>query len=70
MDNGRSDHPSSLLDDELRQRLPKLYSQEGNDDPIAQAKFFTPDSNWSWFATYAELNISCLMWSSGLCRVV
>ena len=39
----------SLLTDAIRQRLPKLYSQENVEDPIAQAKFFTPDSQWSWY---------------------
>ena len=38
-----------LLTNELRQRLPKLYATEGVDDPVAQVKFFTPDSNWSWY---------------------
>ena len=40
-----------LLPDELRQRLPPLYSQEGVKDPIVYIKFFTPDSNWTWFVT-------------------
>lgn len=40
-----------LLPDELRASLPALYSQEHNKDPIVHAKFFTPDSNWTWFAT-------------------
>ena len=39
----------SLLTDAIRQRLPKLYSQENVEDPIAQVKFFTPDSSWSWY---------------------
>ena len=39
----------SLLTDAIRQRLPKLYSQEAVEDPIAQVKFFTPDSQWSWY---------------------
>jgi len=40
-----------LLTDELRQRLPPLYSQEGKTDPMVYLKFFTPDSNWTWWAT-------------------
>jgi len=31
-----------------------LYSQEGVADPIVHAKFFTPDSNWTWFVTEGE----------------
>ena len=40
-----------LLTEELRRRLPPLYSQENTKDPTVHAKFFTPDSNWTWFAT-------------------
>ena len=38
-----------LLTKELRQQLPPLYSQEHVDDPLIVCKFFTPDSNWTWF---------------------
>ena len=31
--------------------MPPLYSQEANDNPIVHAKFFTPDSSWTWFIT-------------------
>lgn len=40
-----------LLTEELRATLPPLYGQEGNKNPIVHAKFFTPDSNWTWFVT-------------------
>lgn len=40
-----------LLTQEDRRRLPALYSQENVADPVAQVKFFTPDGNWTWFAT-------------------
>ncbi len=41
-----------LLDQVSRERLPPLYSQEELElDALAQVKFFTPDSNWSWYAT-------------------
>ena len=43
-----------LLPAELRERLPRLYSQESNSDPTVHLKFFTPDSNWTWFATEGE----------------
>ena len=39
----------ALLSAELRARLPALYSQDVNRDPIVHLKFFTPDSNWTWF---------------------
>ena len=40
-----------LMTADLRTQLPQLYSQEEVDDPKAIAKFFTPDSNWTWYAT-------------------
>jgi hypothetical protein len=40
-----------LLTQELRASLPRLYAQDGNSDPTVHAKFFTPDSNWTWFIT-------------------
>lgn len=43
-----------LLSDELRAKLPPLYSQEKDKDPMVYAKFFTPDANWTWYATEGE----------------
>lgn len=43
-----------LLDDELRRRLPALYSQEAEADPIVHAKFFTPDAQWTWYVTEGQ----------------
>ena len=41
-----------LLDQESRDRLPELYSgEEQGMNAKAQVKFFTPDSNWTWYAT-------------------
>ena len=40
-----------LLTAELRANLPPLYSQEQVSDPIVHCKFFTPDSNWTWYVT-------------------
>ena len=41
-----------LLDDASRERLPKLYSQEEKGlEAQAVVKFFTPDSNWTWYAS-------------------
>ena len=40
-----------LLTEDLRKQLPPLYSQEHEADPIVYAKFFTPDSNWTWYVT-------------------
>ena len=41
-----------LLTKEILEKLPKLYTQEEKGlDAIAVVKFFTPDSNWTWYAT-------------------
>ncbi|HUW22393.1 MAG TPA: DUF2958 domain-containing protein [Candidatus Bathyarchaeia archaeon] len=39
-----------LLTKELRKKLPPLYSVENEKDPLVICKFFTPDSNWTWYA--------------------
>jgi len=41
-----------LLTGELRKKLPKLYEcEEQGFNALAQVKFFTPDSNWTWYAS-------------------
>ena len=37
-----------LLTQEIKQQLPKLYSQDEVEDPMVVVKFFTPDSSWTW----------------------
>lgn len=43
-----------LLTQEVRASLPPLRAQEGAADPVAYAKFFTPDAGWTWYATEGE----------------
>lgn len=43
-----------LFPPELRAQLPKLYAQEGAEDATVHFKFFTPDSNWTWYVTEGE----------------
>jgi hypothetical protein len=43
-----------LLTDELRARLPRLYSQDGEADPMVHAKFFLPGSGWTWYVTEGQ----------------
>lgn len=45
-----------LLTDELRQQIPKLYSQEEtpSNKQTVYAKFFFPAGNWTWFVTEGE----------------
>lgn len=41
-----------LLDEEIRSKLPSLRTgEELGLDAKAQVKFFTPDSNWTWYAS-------------------
>jgi hypothetical protein len=41
---------AALLTADLRRRLPSLYATEGQADPKVQARFFTPWSDWTWYA--------------------
>ena len=43
-----------LLPAELREALPKLYEQEHSEDAIVHVKYFTPDSNWTWYVTEGQ----------------
>jgi Protein of unknown function (DUF2958) len=41
-----------LLTQEIREKLPSLYANEEEGlDAKAVVKFFTPDSNWTWYAS-------------------
>jgi hypothetical protein len=44
-----------LLPDEIRKKLPPLYSQDGKGGKaVVYVKYFTPSSSWTWFATEGE----------------
>jgi hypothetical protein len=43
-----------LLTDELRGRLPALYAQEAEAEPVVYAKFFLPGTGWTWYVTEGE----------------
>src|SRR5260221_515596 len=43
-----------LLDDQLRARLPPLYSQEAESEPLVCAKFFLTGTQWTWYVTEGE----------------
>jgi hypothetical protein len=46
-----------LLTQEIKKSLPPLYSTDGQGgEAIARVKFFTPDSNWTWYATEFDGN--------------
>ena len=40
----------TLLPDEIKRKLPSLYSQENIKDPFAHVKFFCPWFSWTWYA--------------------
>lgn len=44
----------NLLTQQQVSALPDLYTTEDVQDPICHFKFFTPDSNWSWFLIELE----------------
>jgi hypothetical protein len=39
-----------LLTKEIKRRLPALYSQENEKDPMVICKFFDPSGSWTWYA--------------------
>lgn len=38
-----------LLTTELKAKIPALYSQENEKDPMVICKFFDPTGSWSWY---------------------
>lgn len=49
-DKTQNTHPAhNLMPAELAAAIPALYATEGQPDPNAHVKLFTPDSNWTWF---------------------
>jgi hypothetical protein len=40
-----------LLTKKIESKLPGMAKGAEGDDAVAHVKFFTPDSNWTWFAT-------------------
>jgi len=45
-----------LLTEEIKTRLPKLYSQDGKEpqDVKIIVKFFDPSGSWTWYVTEGE----------------
>lgn len=40
-----------LIPESILPSLPPLYSAESQQDPVVHLKWFTPDSNWTWYVT-------------------
>ena len=43
-----------LLTDELRARLPPMYSQEAEPEPWIYARFTMPGTGWDWYVMEGE----------------
>lgn len=43
-------NPMKLMTKEIKAKLPPLYSQEKNPDPIVWTMFFCPWNDWKWYA--------------------
>ena len=43
------DDAHDLIPAELAAAIPKLYAAEKVKDPTAYLRWFTPDSNWTWW---------------------
>lgn len=51
-ERGQIPRGQELFPDEIRVQLPNLYeNEEYGLEAKALVKFFTPDSNWSWYAS-------------------
>ena len=58
-----------LIKEEIKNKLPELSEQDGNGlNAIAYVKFFTPDSNWTWYATEFDGNDTFFGLVDGLCK--
>ena len=50
-DDRPKDDGTVLLPETLKEKLPTLYSQEKEADPLVVCKFFDPVGSWTWYAT-------------------
>jgi len=58
-----------LITKEIQNILPKLYEQDSKGlNAIAYVKFFTPDSNWTWYATEFDGKDTFFGLVDGLCK--
>jgi len=55
-----------LLTEEIRKKIPPLFSQEKIKDPMVYVKFFTPWTNWTWYATEFDGKDEFFGWVVGL----
>jgi Protein of unknown function (DUF2958) len=43
------DNPLDLLPETLKERMPPLYSQEHEADPLVICRYFDPVGSWTWY---------------------
>ena len=43
-----------LMTKEIERKLPPMYSTDGDDTRKVVVKYFTPDSNWTWYVFEGE----------------
>lgn len=55
-----------LITNELRERLPAYGSTADTPNPLAQCKFFTPDSSWTWYVVEYDGDDLCYGLVDGL----
>ncbi len=57
MDESSIPKPAPLMDEKVRESLPVLYSRENLGlQALAKVKYFTPDSNWTWYGSEFDGN--------------
>lgn len=44
----------NLLPKEIQAKIPAMYSQENNTDPLVVCKFFDPVGSWTWYVLEGE----------------
>jgi len=52
-----------LMPNEIRSKLPKLYSQEDVKDPLVQLKLFSPYSGATWYITEFDGHDTMFGWA-------
>lgn len=45
---------AELLPDDLKDKLPRFYTQDHNKDPTVYVKYFCPTNHWAWFVIEGE----------------
>jgi hypothetical protein len=49
----------TFFTDDIRDRIPKLYETDGDDDPPVWAKLYHPLLNWNWYVIEHDGDDTC-----------